>query len=92
MCNDGGGFPLLAVTALQMTAATGRLFEVMQKHFRDGRLDQELLERSLRSTIEHLGALCRLCGIDWREVFAASQAKVLARRAMRESAGITTPA
>lgn len=87
-----GSFPLLAVTALQVTAATGRVLEVMKRLVRDGRLDQELLEWSLRSTVEQWGALCRLCGIDWREVFAASQAKSLMRKAMRESAGITTPA
>lgn len=76
----------VAVAALRMSAAAGRVADVLKKEVRDGVLDSPLLHDSMRRTLLHWGTICAMCGIEWRDVLAANRIKVAARQAAANEA------
>lgn len=85
-------FVHLATSALRLTAACGRIAEVMKKQRRDGHLNEELLRTSLRSALRHWGEVCQQCELDWRDVLAANKTKVTTRAESRAESGLLTAA
>jgi NTP pyrophosphatase (non-canonical NTP hydrolase) len=78
-------FEQLATSALRLTAAIGRVAEVMKKQRRDGHLNEQLLRKSLREALIHWGAVCQQCELDWRDVLSANKTKLAARTMLRSN-------